>query len=292
MTRSRHLCAGERAQPPATEEGGRLVRVMPLLVVLVTVTLTVTLGHASTSAAGPTSTGARPPSQADAQTVYLRDCATCHGPDARGTQFGPTLQGVGKASVDYWVSTGRMPLVANARPAASKYGQPPPAQRLADPDAQPRRGPAAYPPAMVAALVDYVGSLAPGGPDIPTVHAAGADVAAGGEVFRAQCAACHEWAGVGGALYQREAPSLHASTPTQIAEAVRTGPGQMTAFGIAAVPPDQLAALVAYVRYHDHPDNRGGHPLWYLGPVAEGGLAILGGLGLLLVITRWVGERS
>jgi hypothetical protein len=66
----------------------------------------------------------------------------------------------------------------------------------------------------------------------------------------------------------------------------------MPAFGTAAVPPDQLAALVAYVRYLDHPDNRGGHPLWYLGPVAEGGLAILGGLGLLLVITRWVGERS
>src|SRR4051812_48639914 len=55
----------------------------------------------------------------DVRTVYLRDCAVCHGADARGTVDGPSLQGVGRASVDYWVSTGRMPLLRNTRSAKS-----------------------------------------------------------------------------------------------------------------------------------------------------------------------------
>ena len=126
-------------------------------------------------------------------------------------------------------------------------------------------------------------SIAPGGPDIPHVDLAGTSLAAGGEVFRAQCAACHSWSGVGGALYQRAAPSLRLATATQIAEAMRTGPGQMPAFGTAAIPADQLDDVVAYVRYLDHPDNRGGQPLWYLGPVAEGAAAIILGLGALML---------
>src|SRR4051812_35736975 len=179
---------------------------------------------------------AAPPSAA--RTVYLRDCAVCHGADARGTSFGPSLQGVGRAALDYWLTTGRMPLVANARPAKSTHGEPPPGQRLADPDAQPRRRPPAYSPADIRALEDYVLTIAPGGLDIPTVDLANADVAAGGQVFREQCAGCHSWSGVGGALYQRAAPALGAATPAQIAEAVRTGPGQMPSFGSAAVPHD------------------------------------------------------
>ncbi len=229
---------------------------------------------------------------ADAKQAYLRDCATCHGADARGTSAGPSLQGVGPASVDYWVSTGRMPLVSNGRPAKSPQGQAPPGQYLADPNAQIRRSNPIYSPAMIAALVDYVSSIAPGGPGIPHVDLAGTSLANGGEVFRAQCAACHAWSGVGGALYQRAAPSLRPATATQIAEAMRTGPGQMPAFGTAAIPSDQLDDVVAYVRYLDHPDNRGGQPLWYLGPVAEGAAAIILGLGTLMLGIRWIGSRG
>jgi ubiquinol-cytochrome c reductase cytochrome c subunit len=120
-----------------------------------------------------------------------------------------------------------MPLVANARPARSPENQSPPGQRLADPTARARRGPPAYPPPVIAALEDYVASIAPGGPGVPNVDLAAANLAIGGELYRMQCAACHEWAGVGGALYQRDAPSLDLATPTQIAEAIRVGPGQM-----------------------------------------------------------------
>jgi ubiquinol-cytochrome c reductase cytochrome c subunit len=224
--------------------------------------------------------------------VYLRDCAVCHGADAGGTPYGPSLQGVGRAAVDYMVTTGRMPLVGQTRPARSPENQPPPGQLLPDPTAEPHRRPPLYPPPLIQALEDYVATIAPGGPDIPAVNLTGANLATGGELYRLQCAACHEWAGVGGALYQREAPSLHQATAMQIAEAVRTGPGQMPKFGTPAIPDDQLNDIVAYVRYLDHPQNRGGNPLWYIGPVAEGAMAIVVGLGVLVAATRWIGDRT
>jgi ubiquinol-cytochrome c reductase cytochrome c subunit len=229
---------------------------------------------------------------ADAKIAFLRDCATCHGADARGTSYGPSLQGVGAAAVDYWVSTGRMPLVNDGRPAKSPQGIAPPGQYLADPQAQIHRRTPIYSPEQISALVAYVSSIAPGGPGIPTVDLTHTDLATGGEVFRLQCAACHSWSGVGGALYQRSAPSLRRATPTQVAEAMRTGPAEMPAFGTAAVPDDQLDDVVAYVRYLDHPNDRGGLPLWYLGPVAEGAVAIILGLGALLAASRWIGSRG
>ena len=88
--------------------------------------------------------------------------------------------------------------------------------------------------ATIDALVAYVSRLVPGGPPIPSVDPAAGDLADGGQLFRAQCAACHQWAGEGGALLHREAPSLGPATPTQLAEAVRTGPGAMPTFGATA----------------------------------------------------------
>ena len=82
----------------------------------------------------------------DAKMIFQRDCSTCHGADAAGTAFGPSLQGVGRASVDYWLTTGRMPLVADTRPAKSPQGNAPPGQRLADPNARISRHPPAYAP--------------------------------------------------------------------------------------------------------------------------------------------------
>src|SRR5207248_6224455 len=95
-----------------------------------------------------------------------------------------------------------------------------------------RRHRPAYEPVRQRALVAYVVGLTGGGDQaLPTVDVNHADLAAGGEQFRLQCAACHAWAGDGGALLHREAPDLHEATPVQIAEAVRTGPGTMPAFG-------------------------------------------------------------
>src|SRR5262249_39703409 len=153
---------------------------------------------------------------------------------------GPSLIGVGAASIDYELSTGRMPLDP------------------INPDETPRRRPPKYDPELQAQLVEYVSALTNPGPPIPDIDPAQGDLARGGEVFRLNCAACHAWAGDGGALLHREAPSVHQATPLQIAEAVRVGPGVMPAFGTAAVDDHDLNSLVRYVRYLKNPENRGG----------------------------------
>jgi ubiquinol-cytochrome c reductase cytochrome c subunit len=234
----------------------------PLVIVAALTPLLLRAGPAAGQAPGPEP---EPPAVRD---LYLRDCATCHGADGRGTTRGPTLVGVGRAWTDYMLTTGRMP--------------------ISDPDIKTRRRAPAYSPETIQGLVDYVEGFGGGGTDIPEVRVEEADLALGGEIFGLQCAACHAWAGDGGALAKRYAPALHSSTPVQIAEAVRVGPGTMPAFGTAAVPDDQLDALVAYVRYLDHPEDRGGQPLWHLGPLVEGAVAWVVGMSVLYLAVRWL----
>ena len=221
----------------------------------------------------------RPQVSPPIEQVFLADCAICHGADGRGTDRGPTLTGVGRASVDYYLTTGRMPITD-------------PAMFLGDPATETRRRKPFYPPATITALEDYIESIVgPDGPAIPALEP-NPNVAMGGDVFRLQCAACHAWAADGGALLHREAPELHQATPTQIAEAVRVGPGNMPAFGQAAVDDRQLSDLAAYVRYLAHPEDRGGQPLWHLGPFAEGFVAWAIGMAALVFTIRWIGERK
>jgi ubiquinol-cytochrome c reductase cytochrome c subunit len=168
--------------------------------------------------------------------------------------------------------------------------QPLPGKALGNADLVPRRHDPAYPPETITALITYTAALTGGGgPAIPRVGHG--NVAEGGELFRLECASCHAWAGDGGALVRREAPALHAATATQAAEAIRVGPGQMPSFGEAAFTQEQVDSVVAYVRYLDHPEDRGGQPLWHLGPFTEGAMA-LAALGALLLFTRWIGERG
>lgn len=253
--------------------------------------------RSSPASGAPSSVAANAPAPplAHPQAVYLRDCSACHGADGRGTPRGPDLLGVGRGFVDYELTTGRMPLlgVPVRDPKHTSQLRQVPGVEFADtPDISVRRAAPAYPPDVIAGLVNYVGSLAVGGPDIPTVDLAGADLAGGGVLFRLNCAACHSWAGGGGALLNRAAPDLSHATPVQIAEAVRAGPGQMPAFGPAALSSADLNNLVAYVRYLDQPTDRGGNGLWHLGPFAEGAVALVLGLGVLLLVTGWIGERE
>ena len=210
-----------------------------------------------------------------AQRTFLSDCAVCHGQRATGTDNGPSLIGVGAAAIDYELSTGRMPM-----------------DPVRGGDQQSKRRPPKYDAQLRGQLVEFVSTLSGGGPDIPAVSLAQGDLAHGGEIFRLNCAACHAWAGDGGALLHREAPALHASTTEQIAEAVRVGPSVMPAFGTAAIDQHDLDSLVRYVRYLDHPRDRGGQRLWHLGPVAEGFVAWVFAMALLIVATRWIGDRT
>jgi ubiquinol-cytochrome c reductase cytochrome c subunit len=205
--------------------------------------------------------------------LYLTGCVSCHGANGEGTDLGPTLIGVGAASADFELSTGRMP-AANGK------------------NRQAVRKPPAYAPDEIEALVAYVASLGPG-PAIPTVDTAGADLARGGTIYRAQCASCHNSAGIGGALsYGRHAPALDDSTAVQVVEAMRIGPGQMPVFNEETISADQANDVAAYVEYLRSPRDRGGISLGRIGPITEGFVALLFGLGGLCVISKWIVGRQ
>jgi ubiquinol-cytochrome c reductase cytochrome c subunit len=211
------------------------------------------------------------------EALFASSCASCHGPMAAGTDRAPNLQGLGAATVDFWVSTGRMP--------------------LADSYLQPLRKQVRFTPKQVLQIVAYVSSLAPpfqADSGIPTVDLKNANLADGNSLFVLNCAGCHTITGAGDALANGAfAPSLHKATPTQIAEAIRTGPGNMPHFGPGNISEQQAADIVAYV--HDviqHPNNAGGLGLGGIGPVAEGFIGLLIGVGALMLVAFWIGDRA
>jgi ubiquinol-cytochrome c reductase cytochrome c subunit len=202
--------------------------------------------------------------------LYQRSCASCHGNDGEGTFRGPALIGVGAASADFWLRSGRMP--------------------LREPDQRPQRGEPAFNEAEIRQLVDYVARLGDG-PAIPDVDLAGADLARGGDLYRVNCAACHNWDGKGGALVGREnAPPLRPVPDRQVAEAVRTGPGTMPRFTQAQLSDEDLNNVVAYVGYLRTPRDAGGYGLAHWGPSTET-VAGFVAVGLLVWMTAWLGER-
>jgi ubiquinol-cytochrome c reductase cytochrome c subunit len=215
---------------------------------------------------------------AEGRELYETGCSSCHGPDGRGVVApdgsvrGPSLEQAGEASAYYYLSTGRMP--------------------LANSEEQPTSKEPAYGPEEIEALVAFVGTLGTG-PDVPDVDPEAGDLAIGGEVFRANCQACHGAAGTGGALsYGRAAPRLTSATPRQIGSAVRVGPGEMPVFGPDLIDADELNGLVRYVQYLQDPEDPGGLPIGRTGPIPEGFVAWLVGMVALLGLVAWIGTRS
>jgi ubiquinol-cytochrome c reductase cytochrome c subunit len=207
------------------------------------------------------------------EQLFLTGCVSCHGQGGVGvTGLGPSLLGVGAASADFFLTTGRMPAV-EGETVQSARKQP------------------AYSSEEIAALVAYVASLG-AGPPIPVVDLENADVARGGVLYRANCASCHNASGIGGALsYGKNAPALDESTPVQVVQAMRIGPGQMPVFDEATIDAQAANDVAAYVEYLRNPDDRGGLSLGRVGPVTEGLIALLVGLGGLCVIGMWIVGR-
>jgi ubiquinol-cytochrome c reductase cytochrome c subunit len=223
--------------------------------------------------ASPQATVPLPPSEVLAgRDLFQVACSSCHGLAGEGTSRGPRLIGVGAASADFYLSTGRMPLDVTGVQAQRKRP--------------------AYTPRQIRQLVAYVASLGPG-PAIPTVDPARGDLALGNNLFANNCAPCHSSAGAGGALgASAYAPRLDQATDTQVAEAIRIGPGPMPVFGPDAIDEHALESIVRYVGYLRAPEDRGGLGLGHLGPIPEGFVAWVVGLGLLVVALRWIGTRD
>jgi ubiquinol-cytochrome c reductase cytochrome c subunit len=208
------------------------------------------------------------------EALFEEVCSSCHEADAQGGVAAPSLIGVGPATVDFWVTTGRMPA---ATPLSTQAQPKPP--RLNNRQAL-----------EVAA---FITSLAPAAPFIPTVHLQHANLANGASLFALNCAACHTITGMGDELaYGTNAPTLHDATPTQIAEAIRTGPGNMPRF-TGNLTDTQVRDIVAYVSEKiQHPSDPGGFGLGGIGPVAEGFVGLLFGVGILMLVCFWIGDRS
>jgi ubiquinol-cytochrome c reductase cytochrome c subunit len=208
------------------------------------------------------------------RTLFDENCSSCHGSDAQGSALAPNLRGVGSATVDLWVSSGWMP--------------------LAQPTISPTRKPVYFSRTQIKEIAYFVASLAKGGVPIPTVDLKGADVAEGFSVFALNCAPCHTITGSGDALANGiSAPALHGVTATMVAEAVRTGPGNMPRFSSFTISAAQLRDVVAYVTGNiEQPDDPGGIGLGGVGPVAEGFVGLFAGVGLCVLCALWIGERN
>jgi ubiquinol-cytochrome c reductase cytochrome c subunit len=208
---------------------------------------------------------------AQGHSLFIASCSSCHGIDAQGSAVAPSLVGAGAAAVDFQVSTGRMP----AKDLGAENG----------------RKPTQFTQQQIYDMAAWVASLG-GGPAIPTasqVSTAGANTALGQELFSANCSQCHGFAGAGGALtYGKYAPPLTASTPTQIYEAMLTGPEAMPVFGDGTVPPAEKKDIIAYITDTRTEPNPGGFSLGRTGTVTEGLVGWLGGLGFLVLIAMWL----
>ncbi len=225
---------------------------------------------------------------AKGRELFLVGCAFCHGQNGEGIrtgedhQLGPSLVGVGAAAVDFQVGTGRMP--------------------MAQPGAQVPSKPETYDDDEIAALAAYVASLGPG----PVVPEEGdysleglsdeereAAIVRGGQIFLTNCTACHNFEGSGGAMPRGGyAPKIRGVEPKYIYEAMLTGPQNMPNFSNGNLSPEEKRDVIAYLGSLDEQPSYGGFGLGGLGPVPEGMVAWLGGIGLCVGFAVWIAAHS
>jgi ubiquinol-cytochrome c reductase cytochrome c subunit len=211
------------------------------------------------------------------QQVYNNTCITCHGANLQGVQDrGPSLIGVGDAAVYFQTSTGRMPLVRQ--------------------EAQAERKPPKLTPEEIDAVGAYIQANG-GGPERPAQTGdalRGNDPARGGELFRLNCASCHNFTGRGGALSAgKYAPNLDPANEEQIYTAMLTGPENMPKFSDRQLTPDEKKDIVAYIKsVSDDNNNPGGDSLNGFGPASEGVIAWIVGIAALVGVTLWIGSRA
>jgi len=215
------------------------------------------------------------------ESLFLANCATCHGRnaeglvDASGATLGPSLIGVGAAAVDFQVGSGRMPMQSSGAQAFRK----PPQMN----EEQTRQ------------LAAYVASLGPG-PSIPEdewLDTSKGDATKGGEIFRINCAMCHNAAGAGGALTRGKfAPEVTGLEPKHVYEAMDTGPQNMPVFNENNLSPEDKRDVITYLETLDETGSPGGVSLGSLGPVTEGLYAWTIILSLLLGCAVWLGAKA
>lgn len=199
----------------------------------------------------------------DGQKLFAANCATCHGASA---------DGLSAAAVDFQLSSGRMP-----------------PEPLSEPLTQPQ----------IDSLVAYIASLDPAGgapapsaPDEKYLKGDG-NAAIGAELFRTNCAACHNIAGAGGALTQGDsAPEIADVSARSVYQAMLAGPGNMPVFSDTNLTPLQKADIITFLKYKQENPSPGGFDLGSLGPFSEGLFILIFGLGTIVGFTIWLSARA
>ena len=215
------------------------------------------------------------------KALFDNSCVTCHGRGAQGVEGrGPSLIGVGSASVVFQVGTGRMPMTRQ--------------------EAQAERKRPMFDETQTAQIGQYIQELG-GGPQLPSgpltadINTNPEALSRGGELFRLNCTSCHGFGGAGGALSSGKfAPSLNDATARQIYAAMLTGPQNMPVFGDNELTPDQKREIVTYitVQIQQDKDPGGIFNLGRYGPVTEGLAIFVVGITILVFTALWIAGKS
>ena len=273
---------------------GRLSRyrrgpIAGLVVLLLGLLLTGGLYAAFSPAQADSSSQAAKQAQVEkGRQLFLVSCAFCHGQNGEGvltqggSQYGPALTDVGAAAVDFQVGTGRMP--------------------MAQPGVQAVRKEPVFSDDEIADLAAYVASLGTG-PAIPDKEMYSTEgmsqdqidelVQRGGQIFLANCTACHNFEGSGGAMPRGGyAPKIRGVEPKYIYEALLTGPQNMPSFSNGNLTPEEKRDVIAYLGTLDDAAAVGGFGMGGLGPVAEGMFAWVLGIGTLVGFAVWIAAHT
>ena len=213
--------------------------------------------------------------------LFDTSCVSCHGANLQGEAGrGPSLIGVGEAAVYFQVSSGRMPAVRGEAQAARK-----------DP---------IFDDKQIDALGAYVQANG-GGPtvvrnadgSIAQASLRGDDLGRGGDLFRLNCASCHNFTGRGGALSSgKYAPDLEPASEQQILTAMLTGPQNMPRFSDRQVSMEEKKDIIAYVKSVTEERSPGGYGLGGFGPAPEGMVIWIIGMVAAIAAAMWIGARS
>jgi len=210
----------------------------------------------------------------DGEKLFQANCATCHGLDLQGTANGPSLYGVGELATEFQLSTGRMPLQMQGPQAPQKEPQ--------------------FTEDQILAISSFVQSEAPG-PTFPSDHILDGkgDVANGAELFRVNCAMCHNVAAAGGALTEgKYAPGLGETSALHMYAAMVTGPQNMPVFGDMNLSDEDKRDVISALLFQQQSVQVGGFSLGSLGPVSEGLFVWIFGIGALVAVTVWITAKS